>query len=102
MINLNIYLDKKIKQKICDTIGPCSFKTSTLMSLARPGVPDLARMERQREAKVARYRQQKATEARLLELSKAVKVEHVDEEVKVSDNALHPVSGICFLHEVSL
>ena len=47
-------------------------------------MPDLAAMERQRKAKVARYREKKANDARLSELGKAVKAEHVDDEVKVN------------------
>ena len=49
----------------------------------RPGMPDLQAMQRQRDAKLARYKRQKENDAKLQELHTAVQAEHVDEEVKV-------------------
>ena len=42
-------------------------------------------MERERVAKIARFKQQKERESRLQELLPLVEKDHVDEEVKVSN-----------------
>lgn len=44
--------------------------------------PDMAQLTRQREQKLARFREQKETERKLHELQKSVTREHVDEEEK--------------------
>ena len=43
----------------------------------------MAQLTRQREEKLARFREQKEMEKKLDELEKAVSREHVDDEVKV-------------------
>ena len=46
---------------------------------------DLKTLEREREAKIARFKQQKERESRLQELLPLVEKDHVDEDVKVSN-----------------